>query len=73
MEIVLKDILLKQMLNIKKNRFNLHRHLPFLAGIKKIKKCDKLNCDIHERENYVALIKALKQAINHGLILKKST
>ena len=54
-----------------KNRFNIHRHLPFLAGIKKIKKCGKLICDIHGRENYVALIKALKQAINHGLILKK--
>ena len=54
-----------------KNLFNLHSDLPFLPERKKIKKCKKLVCNIHNKENYVVHIRALKQALNHGLILKK--
>ena len=54
-----------------KNLFNLHCDLPFLPERKKIKKCKKLVCNIHNKENYVVHIRALKQALNHGLILKK--
>ena len=54
-----------------KNLFNLHKDLPFLAERKKYKKCKKLVCNIHNKENYVVHIRALKQALNHGLILKK--
>ena len=43
----------------------------FLAVRKKIEKCKKLVCNIHEKENYVVHIRALTQALNHGLILKK--
>ena len=53
-----------------KNLFNLHKDLPFLAERKKIEKCKKLVCNIHNKENYVVHIRALKQALNHGLILK---
>ena len=56
-----------------KKLFNLHSDLPFLPERKKIKKCKKLVCNIHNKENYVVHIRALKQALNHGLILKKST
>ena len=56
-----------------KNLFNLHSDLPFLPERKKIEKCKKLVCNIHNKENYVIHIRALKQALNHGLILKKST
>ena len=56
-----------------KNLFNLHCDLPFLPERKKIKKCKKLVCNIHNKENYVVHIRALKQALNHGLILKKYT
>ena len=35
-------------------------------------KCNKLICDVNDNENYVVPIRALKQALNHGLILKKS-
>ena len=56
-----------------KNLFNLHKDLPFLPERKKIEKCKKLVCNIHNKENYVVHIRALKQALNHGLILKKST
>ena len=54
-----------------KNLFNLHKDLPFLPETKKTKKCNKLVCNIHDKENYVVHIRALKQALNHGLIIKK--
>ena len=53
------------------NLFNVHRDLPFLHERKRIGKCNKLVCDFHYKRNYVVHIKALKQALNHGLILKK--
>ena len=54
-----------------KNLFNLHGDLPFLAERKKIKKCNKFVCSIHVKENkWQTYIKALKQTLNHGLILK---
>ena len=59
------------MLNIQKKLFSLHKDLPFLAERKKIEKCKKLVCMIHDKENYVVHITALKQALNHELILKK--
>ena len=37
----------------------------------KFKKCNKLACKIQDKENYVVYIRALKQALNHGLIPKK--
>ena len=58
------------MLNIQ-NLFNLHSDSPFLAGRKKVEKCNKLICSIHDKENYVVHIRALKQALSHGLILNK--
>ena len=48
-----------------KNVSNLHSDLAFLAERKKIEKCNKLVCDIHDKENYVVHIKALKQALSH--------
>ena len=37
----------------------------------KINKCSKLVCTLYDKENYVIHIRALKQALNHGLVLKK--
>ena len=51
---------------------NLHEDLPFLPERKKIKKCNKLVCNMQDKENYVVHIKALKQALNHRLILKST-
>ena len=45
--------------------------LPFLPERKKLEKVKKLVCCIKDKENYVAHIRASKQALNHGLILKK--
>ena len=54
-----------------KNLFNLNCDLPFLPERKKSKKCKKLVCNIHNKENYVVHIRVLKRALNHGLILKR--
>ena len=51
-----------------KNLFNLHSDLPFLSKRNNIEKCNKLACRIH-----VVHIRALKQALIHGLILIKYT
>ena len=52
--------------------FNLHSDLPFLIVRSKILKCNKVVCDIYDKKNYVVHIGTLKQALNHGLILKKA-
>ena len=43
----------------------------FYQKEKKVNKCKKLICSIEDKEKYVVHIRALKQALNHGLILKK--
>ena len=54
-----------------KNFHKLHSNLPFLPERMKISKCTKLACTILNKENHVVLIRALKQALNHGLKLSK--
>ena len=48
--------------------FNLHKDLPFLPERNKIEKCNKLICNMHGKQNYVIHIRALKEALSHGLI-----
>ena len=36
----------------------------------KINKCSELVCNLYDKSNYVVHIRSLKQALNHGLILK---
>ena len=48
-----------------------HKDLPFLLERKKLEKVEKLVCGIEDKEKYVIHIRALKQALNHGLILKR--
>ena len=54
-----------------KELFNFHKDLPFLPKRKKVEKVEKLICSIEDKEKYVIHIRALKQALNHGLKLKK--
>ena len=56
-----------------KNLCSLHSDLPFLPERNKVVKRNKLVCNVHDKKNYVVHIRALKQALNHGLILKKYT
>ena len=57
--------------NYPENLHDLHSDLPFLLERMKINKCTKLVCNLYDKKNYVFHIRALKQALNHGLILKK--
>ena len=68
MKIVIEDIFLKQMLSIRKILIKIYH---FQLKEKKIEKVKKLVCDIEDRTKYVMHIRALKQALNHGLILKR--
>ena len=45
--------------------------MPFLPESKKVNKVEKLICDREEKKKYVIHIRALKQALNYGLRLKK--
>ena len=56
-----------------KELFNFHKYLPFAPESKKVNKVEKLICSIEDKEKYVIHIRALKQALNHGLVVKKST
>ena len=54
-----------------KRLHELHSDLPFLSEKMKIDKCNKLICNLFNKKKYVTHINSLKQALNHGLKLKK--
>ena len=54
-----------------KELFNLHKALPFLPERKKVEKVEKSICCTENKQKYVININTLKQALNHGLKLKK--
>ena len=53
------------------NLHDLHSDLPFLLERMKIDKCKKLVFNLYDKKDYIVHIKSLKQALNHGLLLKK--
>ena len=66
-----KAYILKADIEYPKELNDLHSDLPFLPERMKINKCTKLACNLYDKENYVVHIRALKQALTHGLKLKK--
>ena len=54
-----------------KELHDLHSDLPLLPERIEINKCKKLVCNLYDKKKYVVHIKSLKQALNHGLKLKK--
>ena len=66
-----KRYFLKVDVEYPKKLFGSHKDLPFLPERKKLEKVEKLVCSIEDKEKYVIHIRALKQALNHGLILKR--
>ena len=54
-----------------KKLHDLHSDLPFLPERMEIDKCKKLVCNLHNKKKYVVHINSLKEALNHGLKLKK--
>ena len=49
----------------------LHNDLPFLTERMKLGQVEKLPTSLHDRTEYVIHVRNLKQALNHGLNLKK--
>ena len=45
--------------------------MPFLPERMKIDKSQKLVCNLRDKKKYIVHISILKQALNHGLKLKK--
>ena len=50
---------------------DLHDDLPFLPERMKIEKIGKRAASLHGKTEYVIHIRHLKQALNHGLVLRK--
>ena len=50
---------------------NLHSDLPFLPKRMVINNTKKLLCNLNDKKNYVVHINVLKQALDHGLKLRK--
>ena len=51
--------------------YELHSNLPFLSERRKLGKAEKLVVNMHDKTEYVVHIRNLKQALKHGLVLKK--
>ena len=66
-----KGYILEVEVEYPKNLHDLHSDLPFLLERMKINKCNKVVCNLYDKNNYVVHIRSLKQALDHGLILKK--
>ena len=66
-----KGYFLQADIDYPKELFNLHKDIPFLPERKKVEKVDRLICSIENKQKYVIHIRSLKQALNHGLKLKK--
>ena len=66
---IIKDVFSKLIFNI---LHEIHNDLPFLPERMKIEKVEKLVANLLEKTEYVVHITNLKQALNHGLSLKKS-
>ena len=62
---------LKVNIEYPKEFHDLRSDLPFLPERMKINKCSKLVCNLYDKKKYVVHIRALKQALMHGLKLKK--
>ena len=50
---------------------NLHSDLPFLTERMVINNTKKLVCNLNNKKNYIVHINVLKQALDHGLKLRK--
>ena len=50
---------------------NNHSDLPLLPERMKVNKCKKLVCNLYDKKDYDDHIRLIKQALNHGLKIKK--
>ena len=54
-----------------KHLHDLQKDLPILAEQMTIRKCHKLVCNLHNKEQFAVHVNALNPALNDGLALKK--
>ena len=66
-----KGYIFKVDVKFSKRLHKLHNDLPFLSERMEVNKCKKLVCNLFNKKKYVVHINSLKQALNHGLKLKK--
>ena len=66
-----KGYILEVNVKYPKRLHELHSDLTFLSEQMEVNKCKKLVCNLFKKKKYVVHINALKQALNHGLKLKK--
>ena len=66
-----KGYILEVDVNHPRKLHDLHSDLQFLPKRMKTDKCKKLVCNLLNKKKYVVHIRSLKQALNHGLKLKK--
>ena len=57
--------------NYPKELHDVHNDLPLLCEKMKIDKVEKLVPDLYDKKKFIVYIKALDQALKHGLVLKK--
>ena len=67
-----KSYILEVAVKYPKRLRELHSDLLFLSERMEINNCKKLFCNLFNKKKYVAHINTLKQALNHGLKLKKN-
>ena len=70
-KIVMQDISLKQMQSIQKIYLVVIKSYHFNQKEERLVKVEKHVCSIEDKEKYVTHIRALKQVLNYGLILKE--
>ena len=63
--------LLEVNVKYQKELHDLHNDIPFMCSKMKINGVEKLIPNLYDKKKYVIHIRALKQAIDHGLILEK--
>ena len=64
-----KGYLLEVDVSYPKELHNSHNDLPFICESMKINEVERLVPNLHNKKNYVIHIRALDQALNHGLVL----
>ena len=66
-----KGYILEVEIKYPKKLHELHSDLPFLSERMEVNKCKKVVCNLFNKKKYVTHINSLKQALNHGLKLKR--
>ena len=66
-----KGYLLEVDIKYPKELHDLHTDLPFMCEKMEINKVEKLVPNLYDKRNYVIHMRALNQALKHGLILKR--